>query len=162
LTKQRPPKVFISYSHDSEEHAARVLRLANDLRRDGIEASIDQYITAPPEGWPRWMDNPTFREEARSESGSTPSCCRRTRLRDMLIGYMRVSKADGSQVLDQQSDALLAASVNSAASTPQTESGTLTAQCSLATNRRPQAAVHPKWPRSSNRKKWTPILGPSA
>ncbi len=32
----------------------------------------------------------------------------------MLIGYMRVSKADGSQVLDLQKDALLAAGVESA------------------------------------------------
>lgn len=32
----------------------------------------------------------------------------------MLIGYMRVSKADGSQVLDLQRDALLAAGVNAA------------------------------------------------
>ena len=31
----------------------------------------------------------------------------------MLIGYMRISKADGSQVLDLQRDALLAASVKS-------------------------------------------------
>lgn len=29
----------------------------------------------------------------------------------MLIGYMRVSKADGSQVVDLQSDALVAAGV---------------------------------------------------
>ena len=29
-----------------------------------------------------------------------------------LIGYMRVSKADGSQVLDLQRDALIAAGVN--------------------------------------------------
>ena len=32
----------------------------------------------------------------------------------MLIGYMRVSKADGSQVLDLQRDALLAAGVTAA------------------------------------------------
>ena len=57
MTEQRPPRAFISYSHDFEEHAARVLRLANDLRRDGIEAILDQYITSPPEGWPRWMDS---------------------------------------------------------------------------------------------------------
>jgi hypothetical protein len=50
------PKVFISYSHDSEEHAARVLKLANDLRRDGVDAIIDQYFTSPSEGWPAWMD----------------------------------------------------------------------------------------------------------
>jgi DNA invertase Pin-like site-specific DNA recombinase len=30
----------------------------------------------------------------------------------MLVGYMRVSKADGSQVLDLQKDALLAAGVD--------------------------------------------------
>ena len=40
-----------------EDHAARVLALANRLRGDGIEAIIDQYITSPPEGWPRWMDS---------------------------------------------------------------------------------------------------------
>ena len=57
MIEQRPPRVFISYSHNSEAHAARVLRLANELRRDGIEAIIDQYFTSPPEGWPRWMDS---------------------------------------------------------------------------------------------------------
>lgn len=35
------------------------------------------------------------------------------RLCTMLLGYMRVSKADGSQVLDLQRDALLAAGVTS-------------------------------------------------
>jgi NB-ARC domain/TIR domain/APAF-1 helical domain len=50
------PKVFISYRHDSPEHAKRVLELANRLRADGIDCIIDQYIVAPTEGWPRWMD----------------------------------------------------------------------------------------------------------
>jgi hypothetical protein len=49
-------KIFVSYSHDSEVHADRVLALANQLRDDGIDAILDQYITSPPEGWPRWMD----------------------------------------------------------------------------------------------------------
>ena len=34
------------------------------------------------------------------------------RLSDMLIGYMRVSKADGSQVVDLQRDALVAAGIS--------------------------------------------------
>jgi TIR domain len=51
-----PPKVLISYSHDSPEHAQRVLELANRLRADGIDCTIDQYVVVPPEGWPRWMD----------------------------------------------------------------------------------------------------------
>jgi NB-ARC domain/SEFIR domain len=51
-----PPKVLISYSHDSPEHELRVLELANRLRADGIDCTIDQYVVAPAEGWPRWMD----------------------------------------------------------------------------------------------------------
>jgi predicted phosphohydrolase len=50
-----PPRVFITYSHDSEEHRARVLALADRLRSEGIDASIDRYVPAPPEGWSRWM-----------------------------------------------------------------------------------------------------------
>jgi tetratricopeptide (TPR) repeat protein len=52
-----PRKVFISYSHDSAEHADRVLELADQLRVDGVEAILDQYEPHPPEGWPRWMDS---------------------------------------------------------------------------------------------------------
>jgi hypothetical protein len=52
------PKVFISYSHDSPEHAKRVLELAERLRADGVDAQIDQYVDGTPaEGWPRWMLN---------------------------------------------------------------------------------------------------------
>ncbi len=50
------PTVFISYSHDSEEHGDRVLALADRLRREGIDASLDQYEDSPPEGWQGWMD----------------------------------------------------------------------------------------------------------
>jgi hypothetical protein len=53
-----PPRVFISYSHDSETHKQRVLELSERLRADGVDATIDQYIAndGPPQGWPRWMD----------------------------------------------------------------------------------------------------------
>jgi SEFIR domain/Sel1 repeat/Effector-associated domain 1 len=51
-----PPKVFISYSHDSTQHRDLVLSFAQRLRRDGVDAQIDQYVSGrPPEGWPRWM-----------------------------------------------------------------------------------------------------------
>ena len=50
--------VFISYSHDSDTHRAFVRNLANDLRRDGLDCRIDQYVNgSPPEGWQRWMEN---------------------------------------------------------------------------------------------------------
>lgn len=49
--------VLVTYSHDSPEHAAKVKRLADQLRAHGVHAEIDQYVPAagPPEGWPRWM-----------------------------------------------------------------------------------------------------------
>lgn len=49
-------KVFISYSHDSDEHRAQVLSLSVRLRKDGIATLLDQYVNGSPAGgWPRWM-----------------------------------------------------------------------------------------------------------
>jgi tetratricopeptide (TPR) repeat protein len=48
--------IFISYSHDSQEHVDRVLALANRLRKDGLDCVLDQYENSPSEGWPKWMD----------------------------------------------------------------------------------------------------------
>jgi hypothetical protein len=56
LTEQRPPRVFISYSHDTVEDQERVLGLADRLRADGIDAEVDQYNAAPQEGWPLWCE----------------------------------------------------------------------------------------------------------
>jgi len=54
--KMKVPKVFISYSHDSREHADRVLALADRLRREGVDCILDQYEESPPEGWIQWME----------------------------------------------------------------------------------------------------------
>lgn len=54
MRQTAPPQVFISYSHDSEAHKDRVRRLAEQLRKDGVAAMIDQYEQAPPQGWPTW------------------------------------------------------------------------------------------------------------
>jgi len=56
LPEPAPPRVFISYSHDSETHADQVLALAERLLAEGVDASIDQYIQSPPEGWPAWCE----------------------------------------------------------------------------------------------------------
>ena len=51
------PRVFLSYSHDSAEHADRVLSLADSLCDRGIDVIFDRYVhPAPAEGWPRWME----------------------------------------------------------------------------------------------------------
>jgi hypothetical protein len=46
------PTVFISYSHDSEEHADLVRGLGASLSRDGCECRIDAYKDTD-EDWPK-------------------------------------------------------------------------------------------------------------
>lgn len=56
MPSERPPKTFISYSHDSAEHEQRVLALADRLSDDGVDVALDQYMSPPPANWPRWME----------------------------------------------------------------------------------------------------------
>lgn len=51
-------RVFISYSHDNEEHKARVYDLAKRLRADGLTVIIDHDMLpgGPPEGWSVWSE----------------------------------------------------------------------------------------------------------
>ena len=46
--------IFISYSHDSAEHAERVRGLGASLSRDGCDCRIDVYKDTD-EDWPTWM-----------------------------------------------------------------------------------------------------------
>ena len=49
-------RIFISYSHDSDEHKDKVLSLSKRLRLDGLDTALDQYINGTPlQDWPRWM-----------------------------------------------------------------------------------------------------------
>lgn len=80
---QATPRVLVSYTQETPAHKDRCRELADRLRGDGIDAWIDQYVPAPPEGWPRWMQQqiaaarfvilvctPTFRR--RFEGTETP------------------------------------------------------------------------------------------
>jgi hypothetical protein len=49
-------RVFISYSHDSREHKAKVRELSDRLRREGVDCTIDQYVETPAYGWPQWTE----------------------------------------------------------------------------------------------------------
>lgn len=49
------PRVFVSYSHDSDAHSEAVLQLGQHLREWGIDVHLDRFVPDPPEGWPRWM-----------------------------------------------------------------------------------------------------------
>jgi hypothetical protein len=51
------PRVFISYSYDSEDHMERTLRLSDRLITEGgLDCWIDQYEQSPEEGWATWCE----------------------------------------------------------------------------------------------------------
>lgn len=51
-----PPRVFISYSHDSAEHKSWVLDFATTLRNRGIDAVLDQWDLRPGDDLPHFME----------------------------------------------------------------------------------------------------------
>ena len=50
------PKVFISYSHDSQEHKKWILDLATQLRNNGVDSIIDQWELRPGDDLPHFME----------------------------------------------------------------------------------------------------------
>jgi hypothetical protein len=50
------PRVFISYSHDTQEHKKWVLDLATRLRNTGIDAALDQWDLQPGDDLPAFME----------------------------------------------------------------------------------------------------------
>lgn len=55
MSQVDPPRVFISYSWDDDQHKARVLALAQRLRQEGVDAWIDQFTPFAAQGWEAWM-----------------------------------------------------------------------------------------------------------
>ena len=51
-----PPKVFISYSHDSAAHKQWVLEFATTLRNRGVDAILDQWDLKPGDDLPEFME----------------------------------------------------------------------------------------------------------
>lgn len=51
------PKVFISYSHDTQNHKKWVLDLATRLRNSGIDAVLDQWELGPGDDLPHFMES---------------------------------------------------------------------------------------------------------
>lgn len=52
----KPPRVFISYSHDSAQHKEWVLSFATTLRQRGIDAVLDQWDLKPGNDLPHFME----------------------------------------------------------------------------------------------------------
>lgn len=51
-----PPRVFISYSHDSAAHKRWVLDFASTLRNRGVDAVLDQWDLKPGDDVPQFME----------------------------------------------------------------------------------------------------------
>jgi hypothetical protein len=51
-----PPRVFISYSHDSAQHKKWVLEFATTLRNRGVDAIQDQWDLQPGDDLPHFME----------------------------------------------------------------------------------------------------------
>jgi hypothetical protein len=56
-------RVFISYSHDSQEHIDRMWDLSERLRSDGIDCRIDLQEQSPDVGWPNWCERQVRQSE---------------------------------------------------------------------------------------------------
>ena len=50
------PTVFVSYSHDSQEHKQWVLEFATRLRNSGVDAILDQWDLGPGGDLPHFME----------------------------------------------------------------------------------------------------------
>jgi len=52
----KPPSAFVSYSWDDEDHKAWVRQLAERLRSDGVESTLDQWAAVPGDQLPEFME----------------------------------------------------------------------------------------------------------
>lgn len=88
-----PPKVFVSYSHDSDQHKAWVRLLAERLRHDGVDIILDQWEIGLGD------DVTSFMEQALSSCQRVLIICtdRYIRKANMLkggVGYERMIITD--------------------------------------------------------------------
>jgi hypothetical protein len=67
-----PPKVFVSYSHDSPAHKQRVREFVSCLRGQGVTVVFDEDVArtgGPDDGWPWWCERQIV------ESDYVLACC---------------------------------------------------------------------------------------
>ena len=80
------PKVFISYSWDNEEHKDWVLKLADTLLEEGINAVVDQYDVEPGDRLPHFMEK-SIKEADKVLIICTPEYKRKSNERTGGVGY---------------------------------------------------------------------------
>lgn len=82
-------RVFISYSHDSEEHKLWVLGLANFLRESGIDVILDQWDVGIGEDLPKFMED-SIRDSDRVIVISTDKYIEKANSGSGGVGYEKI------------------------------------------------------------------------
>lgn len=83
---KRMSSVFISYSWDDDDHREWVRKLAERLRADGVDVSIDRWAAVPGDQLPAFMER-AIRENHFVVIICTPRYKRRSDAREGGVGY---------------------------------------------------------------------------
>ena len=86
MDNSTPPRIFISYSHDSAEHKKWVLDLASILRDRGIDVILDQWGLSLGDDVPKFMER-SLAESDRVLMICTPAYVRRANDGKGGVGY---------------------------------------------------------------------------
>jgi len=81
-----PPKVFISYSWDSDAHKTWTKELATRLRADGVDVTLDQWGLVPGDQMPKFMKT-AIRENSYVVIVCTPTYKLKSDQRQGGVGY---------------------------------------------------------------------------
>lgn len=81
-----PPKAFISYSWDGNDHKAWVKALAARLRGDGVDVTLDQWALVPGDQLPKFMET-AIRENSHVLIVCTPKFKTKSDDRAGGVGY---------------------------------------------------------------------------
>jgi TIR domain len=86
MEPSKPPRIFISYSWESEDHKSWVRHLGERLYEVGIEARLDQWFVQPGESFTAFMEQ----EVAAADFVlvvCTPTYARKSNNRQGGVGY---------------------------------------------------------------------------
>src|SRR2546426_12722967 len=81
-----PPRVFISYSHEEPEHDSWVLELAASLRKNGVDAALDQWDLRPGQDTTLFMES-QIRDSDFVVLVCTPTYAKKSNISRGGVGY---------------------------------------------------------------------------
>jgi hypothetical protein len=81
-----PPKAFISYSWDDEDHKLWTKALAARLRSDGVDVTLDRWVAIPGDRLPHFMEK-AIRENSYVLIVCTPKYKEKSDNRKGGVGY---------------------------------------------------------------------------